>query len=175
MTLGTGSDNQNRKPPAVPPTAGLSPADARRFELYRIYRGQVEHEDNLLGSRTSVFVISQSFLFSAYATIANSTLANRAFAGAPLDPRHVLLVLIPSVAIFTSALFIPAIYSGVVSLQQLRRQYRRANDHPADECCDDLPPIQSTRRLRVGGTVASALLPPLFLCVWAYLLLARLF
>jgi hypothetical protein len=173
MTIGSGDPGEVRKPTAVPSTPGVPADDARRFDLYRIYRGQVEHEDNLLGSRTSVFVTSQSFLFSAYAIIANTAQA-RAF-DMPIDPKHVLLILIPSVAITTSVLFIPAIISGVVSLQRLRRQYRQATGHPANACCHDLPPIQSTRGTRVAGTVASALLPPLFLGVWAYLLLARLF
>ena len=173
MTIGTGLAGQVRKPPEVPATLPNSSLDARRVELYRIYRGQVEHEDNLLGSRTSVFVTSQSFLFSAYAIIANNA-PPRAFA-TPLEPKRVLLVMIPTVAIVTSLLFIPAILSGVVALQRLRRQYRQATGHPANECCDDLPPIQSTRGNRVGGTLASALLPPLFLCVWTYLLLAKLF
>ena len=174
MTLATGMPGEVRKPTDVPATTAAPPsADARRLDLYRVYRGQVEHEDNLLGSRTSVFVTSQSFLFSAYAIIANNA-PPRAF-DVPIDPKHVLLILIPTVAITTSLLFIPAIVSGVVSLQRLRRQYRDATGHPANECCHDLPPIQSTRGSRVGGTMASALLPPLFLAVWSYLLLARLF
>ena len=173
MAIGTGSDPNVTKPLGVPTTAGLAESDARRFDLYRIYRGQVEHEDNLLGSRTSVFVTSQSFLFSAYAIIANNA-PKRAFLE-PIDPKHVLLILIPSVAITTSLLFIPAIVSGMVALQRIRRQYQETTGHPANQCCDDLPPIQSTRGSRVGGTIASALLPPLFLGVWTYLLLARLF
>ncbi len=120
MTLGTGTPGEVRKPMAVDESSARSDPDARRMDLYRIYRGQVEHEDNLLGSRTSVFVTSQSFLFSAYAIIANNA-PPRAF-DAPIDPKHVLLILIPSVAITTSALFIPAILSGVVALRRLRRQ-----------------------------------------------------
>ena len=173
MAIGSGPDQNVTKPTPVSPTPGLAEADARRLEVYRIYRGQVEHEDNLLGSRTSVFVTSQSFLFSAYAIIANNA-QPRAF-DVPIDPKHVLLILIPSVAITTSVLFIPAILSGVIALQQLRRQYHDATGHPANQCCDDLPPIQSTRGNRVGGTLASAVLPPLFMAVWLYLLLARLF
>ncbi len=173
MAIGTGSDGSVTKPTGVPATPGLPPDDARRFDLYRIYRGQVEHEDNLLGSRTSVFVTSQSFLFSAYAIIANN--APKLAFGEPIDPKHVLLILIPSVAIATSTLFIPAILSGVFALQTLRRQYRQNTGHPADACCDDLPPIQSTRRNRVAGTLASAVLPPMFIGVWLYLLVARLF
>ena len=173
MAIGTGTDVSVTKPPGVPAKAGLAEPDARRFDLYRIYRGQVEHEDNLLGSRTSVFVTSQSFLFSAYAIIANNA-PPRAFLQ-PIDPKHVLLILIPSVAITTSLLFIPSIVSGMVALQRIRRQYRDTTGHPANECCDDLPPIQSTRGSRIGGTLPSAVLPPLFLGVWAYLLLARLF
>ena len=160
-------------PPDPPAAGGLSATDARRFEVYRVFRAQIEHQDNLLGSRTSVFVTSQSFLFSAYAIIANNA-APRAFLQ-PVDPKRVLLVLIPLVAITTSALFIPAIASGVLAMRRLRRQYRQLTGHPPDECCDLLPPIQSERRNRIGGSLPSALLPPLFMSVWTYLLLAKLF
>ncbi len=172
MTIGSGMETGVRKPPAVE-SAQSTGGDGRRLDLYRIYRGQVEHEDNLLGSRTSVFVTSQSFLFSAYAIIANNAVP-LAF-DVPIDPKHVLLVLIPSVAITTSALFIPAIVSGVVTMRRLRRQYRAVSGSPPDACCDDLPPIQSTRNTRLAGTLPSALLPPLFMAVWAYLLVKRLF
>jgi hypothetical protein len=171
MPIGEDALKPTEATPSPSPSQPPLP-DARRFELYHVYRGQVEHEDNLLGNRTNVFVTSQSFLFSAYAIIAKD--APSGVFHDPVDPRHLLLILIPTMAIATSALFIPAIISGVLCLQKLRRQYREHTAHPADACCHGLPPIQSTRTTRIGGTLASALLPPLFLAVWAYLLLARL-
>ena len=35
-----------------------------QLEYYRIIRGQLEHEDDLISGRLSWFVASQSFLFS---------------------------------------------------------------------------------------------------------------
>jgi hypothetical protein len=174
MKLETGSPGEIREPTEVQALSGLSGGDDdRRLDVYRIYRDQVEHEDNLVGSRISVFVTSQSFLFSAYAIIANN--AQKLAFDQPIDPKHVLLILIPSVAITTSLLFIPAIIGGVIALRSLRRQYRQATGHPADQCWADLPPLQGTRATRIAGTLASALLPPLFMAVWSYLLLKRLF
>jgi hypothetical protein len=174
MTIGTGSETQIRKPAEVPASAPTaSDGSVSSIELYRVYRGQVEHEDNLLGSRINVFVTSQSFLFSAYAIIAN-TATPRIF-GAPLDPKHVLLILIPIVAITTAILYMPAIAGSVLALRRIRDRYRRITHFPPDDCCHELPPLQGARDTRVAGTLASALLPPLFMGVWGYLFFERLF
>jgi hypothetical protein len=172
MTPGT--ETQITKPPEVPSTPPRKASDLTNYlDVYRVYRGQVEHEDNLLGSRINVFVTSQSFLFSAYAIIAN-TASPLAF-GAPVDPKHVLLFMIPIVAILTAILYMPAIAGSVVALSRIRQQYRRITGFPPNDCCHDLPPLQGSRDTRVAGTLASALLPPLFMAVWAYLFLKRLF
>ena len=38
-------------------------------DFYKLIRGQIEHEDNLIGTRLNWFMASQSFLFSAYAIV----------------------------------------------------------------------------------------------------------
>src|SRR5277367_5635067 len=92
--------------------------DAQFLDLYRILRSQIEHEDNLVGSRISWFVTSQSFLFSAYAIIAGGIQPNTSKTS--LDAKHVLLVVIPSLAIVTSILILIAIWSGIAAMKDLR-------------------------------------------------------
>jgi hypothetical protein len=169
-----GTDSQITKPTEVLSDPPRSRSDFTNYlDIYRVYRGQVEHEDNLLGSRINVFVTSQSFLFSAYAIIANT--ASPLVFGAPIDPKHVLLFMIPIVAIVTAVLYMPAIAGSVVALSRIRERYRRITGFPPDDCCHDLPSLQGARDTRVAGTLASALLPPLFMAVWMYLFFKRLF
>ena len=148
----------------------LPDRDARFLDYYRIYRGQVEHEDNLVGSRISWFVTSQSFLFSAFAIIAGGIQTTTA-QGA-LESKHVLLVLIPSLAIATSILILLAILSGVAAMHKLRQEYAAVRRQTDDSL---LPPLQGSQSTRATGIAAPLLLPMLFMAVWVFLLMRRLF
>jgi hypothetical protein len=151
-----------QKPPST------ETADPAFFDRYRIIRGQIEHEDNLIGSRISWFVTSQSFLFSAYAIIATSIQPNSVTGGH--DPKHTLLTIIPTVAISTSVLILLAIASGFQAMRNLRRGYENAEQASAP-----LPPIHGSGSTRLLGMAAPLLLPPLFMAVWVFLLVKRLF
>ncbi len=145
-------------------------SDPNYLDYYRILRGQIEHEDNLVGSRISWFVTSQSFLFSAYAIMASSSPANasRTF----IDSKHTLLLIIPMVAITISILILFSIISGLKAMNGLRHYYTKYVSHIADPY---LPPIQTSRTTRIIGMAAPVLLPPLFMTVWIFLLVRRLF
>jgi len=162
-------DSLPQKTPSTDPTEPTE-TDPRFLDYYRILRGQIEHEDNLVGSRLSWFVTSQSFLFSAYAIIATG------FQGiatqSTLDAKHVLLVIIPSVAIGTSVLILLAIISGIRAMSALRKRYVQLTAQWDDAL---LPPIQGDQLNRMIGMAAPALLPPLFMAVWFFLLMRRLF
>jgi hypothetical protein len=160
-----------KKPPS---TETVSPdpnsSDSKTLDIYRILRGQIEHEDNLVGSRISWFVTSQSFLFSAYAIIAGGIQPNASKTG--LDAKHVLLVVVPSMAIVTSILIMISIVSGFEAMRLIRHRYNQllsSTDH------EQLPALQGSRRTRLAGMAAPVLLPPLFMAVWIFLLIRRLF
>jgi hypothetical protein len=154
-----------------PPTAAeRSEKDPNFLDYYRILRGQIEHEDNLVGSRISWFVTSQSFLFSAYAIIATGIQPTASQTA--LDAKHVLLVVIPGLAIAASVLILMSIFSGFTAMKALRKRYTRVAPQDADLL---LPPIQGDRLNRLAGMAAPALLPPLFMAVWIFLLVRRLF
>lgn len=172
-------------PPAAPPhtdPTGSACATPDPIDFYRVVRGQLEHEDNLVTNRTSWFLTSQSFLFSAYAIIANgyvstpraaapiNALAGGAGGGA--DPRRILLVIIPGVSVIVCVLTLVSILSGVAALHTLRRFY---DDSPHRCAPATLPPVQGYRATRLAGVAAPLLLPVLFLAVWVFLLVRRLF
>jgi hypothetical protein len=154
-----------------PPSTESPVTDPNFLDYYRIIRGQIEHEDNLVGSRISWFVTSQSFLFSAYAIIATGfqVVTDKSI----LDAKHVLLVVIPSIAITTSILILLAIFSGIQAMSALRSQYGKLRGVFND--ATPLPPIHGDRSTRVTGMAAPVLLPPLFMAVWIFLLVRRLF
>jgi hypothetical protein len=161
--------------------AAPRPPEREALEFYHVLRGQLEHEDNLITNRTSWFLSSQSFLFSAYAIIANGyvstpratpPIVNLASAANSTDPRRLLLVIIPGVSVIVCLLTLVSILSGVAALHTLRRFY---DNSPL--CCQTsaLPPVQGYRSTRVAGVAAPVMLPLLFVGVWVFLLLRRLF
>ncbi len=145
-------------------------SDNQALDCYRILRGQIEHEDNLVGSRISWFVTSQSFLFSAYAIIAGGIQPNAAKAS--LEAKHVLLVVVPSMAIVTSVLILISIVSGYEAMRLIRVKYMDLLSHAQRQ---QLPALQGNRRTRLAGMASPVLLPPLFMGVWIFLLVRRLF
>jgi hypothetical protein len=160
--------------PLLKPTPSDDPAksagsNSEALDCYRIIRGQIEHEDNLVGSRISWFVTSQSFLFSAYAIMASSFPANATEAFK--DSKRTLLLIIPMIAISTSILILLAIFSGLGAMARLRQIYLKY----APKSFELLPPIHGDRATRITGMAAPVLLPPLFMAVWIFLLLRRLF
>jgi hypothetical protein len=139
------------------------------IEYYRIVRGQLEHEDDLVSNRLSWFIASQSFLFTAYAVIAIN-IAN--LTPAPeQNPRRVLLIVIPAVAAMTCLLTLIGIISGVMALHRLRKLYDHSPIRPAH---DPLPPVQGYRAIRWMGLAAPLLLPVIFMGVWLFLFIRRI-
>jgi hypothetical protein len=165
LTAIHGSVDMSNSPNTQPST---EPVDAVYLDQYRIIRGQIEHEDNLIGSRISWFVTSQSFLFSAYAIIASNIQPAGITGGT--DPKHKLLTIIPTIAIATSVLILLAIASGFRAMHTLRRQFEKLA--PA---ALPLPPVHGSGSTRLMGMAAPILLPPLFMAVWIFLLVKRLF
>jgi hypothetical protein len=114
-------------------------------------------------------VTSQSFLFSAYAILSSGLPTNPT--PAYLSGKHTMLMIVPVVGITNALLILLAILSGVVAMANLRSLYwKHANETPAP-----LPPIQGSPWTRIMGQAAPVLLPVLFMAVWAFLLLRRLF
>jgi hypothetical protein len=138
-----------------------SPADA-----YRLFRGRIEHEDNLIMQRLSWLVASQSFLFTAYAITTNGLSSLEAkTAGGFLEQSALLFRLIPTVAICVALLIYISILAALRAIRQMRRLYQARSVPP------DLPPIQTAATTRLLGLSAPLLLPLLFVSVWLVLLL----
>lgn len=125
---------------------------------YAHARGQIEHEDNLVTQRLNWFLTSQSFLFTAYAITFNGPPAQTV---RNLAVRRALLCVIPVVAIVAGVLILVAIIGGALAMREIRRSYSLSRP---------LPSLQGQPRTRIMGMLAPMLIPPLFVVVWAILL-----
>jgi len=135
-------------------------------ELYRLFRGRIEHEDNLVVQRLAWLVASQSFLFTAYAITTNAlTTLDPKAAGSFLDHAVLVFRLIPTVAICIALLIYISILAALRAIRQIRRLYL------SKPVSADLPPIQTSATTRLLGLSAPLLLPVLFVSVWLVLLI----
>ena len=134
------------------------------IDYYRIFRGQIEHEDNLNSQRLSWFVASQSFLFTAYAIV----VTNLRSGGLPWveGQERLLTQLIPVMALITCLLIYVTILAGAIAIANLRRFY---HVHQLPQI-DKLPPVQGYRLTQLFGQAGPLLLPPAFVIIWLILL-----
>jgi hypothetical protein len=134
---------------------------------YQIIRGQIEHEDNLIGQRLSWFVAAQSFYFTAYAIVMSNLKPQDHGPWVSSQMRLILLVL-PVIAMVTSLLIYAAIIAGLIAMGRLRDLY---DDYANHEHAVGLPPVQGYRRTQVLGQAAPMFLPGVFVVVWLALLI----
>jgi hypothetical protein len=141
------------------------PATISAEQYYGIIRGQIEHEDNLVGQRLSWFVGAQAFLFTAYAiTVGN---AGRSPEPWVYDRTKLLLFLIPVTSILTCVLIYMTVIAGLIAIAHLRRLYKTFADHSETT---GLPPVQGFRRTQLLGQAAPLFVPVVFFVVWLILL-----
>jgi hypothetical protein len=137
------------------------------LEYYNLVRERIEHEDSLIVQRLTWLVGSQSFLFTAYAIVANGLMtqatqpASLHFAG----QLQLLFQLIPVVAILTSVFIYVSILAAVATMHRLRNGYR-SRFGPEE---DALPPIMTATPARWFGLFAPLLLPLVFTTIWLIL------
>src|SRR5262245_52171173 len=97
-----------------------SKQSAPRFtseQFYGLLRSQIEHEDNLLGTRVNWFVAAQSFLFTAYAIVVSNLTGNKT----PWvnSQQRLLFTLIPLVAIYVCVLIEFGAVAAIFAMRRL--------------------------------------------------------
>jgi len=80
--------------------------------------GEIKHEDNLIGQRTTWLVMSQSFLFGAFAVL----LAEIDRAGTAPRLARLLLIVVPLVGVLLPALVLLAVSAAVFAIWQWRAE-----------------------------------------------------
>jgi hypothetical protein len=137
-------------------------------EYYDQIRRQIEHEDNLITQRLAWLMASQSFLFSAYATVVTGIKTGQA--ATPLE-RVILdfYHFLPWAGIISTGLIYASICGGVLSICQLRKLW---DSQQVEALSLNRPPVHSSRFVFVLGQCAPRLLPVALLGMWLYLLLS---
>src|SRR5579862_6154194 len=95
------------------PTETINP-----LERYQLFRGRIEHEDNLVMQRLSWLMASQSFLFTAYA-IASNALGNSIANSRTLfiSRLSALEDVVPIVALLNSLLILVSILAALKAIK----------------------------------------------------------
>ncbi|HMQ17124.1 MAG TPA: hypothetical protein PKC49_14230 [Phycisphaerae bacterium] len=138
--------------------------------IYDAYRRQIEHEDNLIGQRSSWLLMGQSFLVVGYCILHQL---------APPDPAQqpvtgLLTGLIAWLGLATSAAILVAVAAGSRAMAGLRRElHQRRHEWPElDARLRVLPPVQPVGGVLVLGRAPVVLLPLLMCAFWLTMILA---
>jgi hypothetical protein len=165
-TLGGNAINGAGAPIASP---GASVA-AEALLRYQTIRGNVEHEDQLMGTRVGWLIASEAFLFVAYANVGRPDTEGKAE-----NLRSVLPVLGVAIAL----LVFGAMVAAVRAIRELDRQAReldrkeRELDHQARDLFPiGLPPVVGKPGTHRLGLYTTLTLPVVLIVAWACTLLA---
>jgi hypothetical protein len=155
--------------------------DSKR-ELYKVLRGQIEHEDNLVNQRVTWLLLIQGFLFASFYNILISSLDKPDF----FSLKLIILILISAFGIFISWVSLRSIRGAFKALKHIREFwfYQDNNEGSADE--DNLklenfpdkkfPDITyrgKTERLSAG--VASRGIPSTLMTIWSIIIFGLCF
>jgi hypothetical protein len=148
--------------------AAKPPEEVTPVDWHRLFRSQLEHEDDQIAQRIAWLVTSQAFMFTAYAITTNG-LGNpppsSSGAGIFVEQLMLLFKLLPIVAIFTALLIFTSILAALKAMRELRRAYQAKAAFP-----EGLH-FQTSISTRLLGLAAPTFLPPLFVVVWSALLI----
>jgi hypothetical protein len=132
-------------------------------EYYGLIRTQIEHEDTLVNQQ----IISQAFIFSAYATLLN---APKEVKTPLLEASQLLLVwVLPVAALCVGLLTFASIRSSVQTISYLGTLYEEYSQSKAaaDPSSKLYPDIQGPRHLRKWAQFSPIAIPVLFTVTWS--------
>ncbi len=139
------------------------PSPPSDFDGYKLIRDEIAHEDNLMSSRVSWFMTSQSFLLTALA------IAQGGLHQIPTSRINYFFPLLPIIAIVSDVLILAGVLAGAVVVHRWR--------HMLDESSpryDAFPRVRRDHAIIRLGWIAPVGLPVIFLAAWLYLLWAGL-
>jgi hypothetical protein len=147
--------------------------EVSRAEYYRLIRSQIEHEDNLVNQRVIWQIISQAFIFGAYATVL----------GVPKEPKNpffegqqqLLVWLLPVIGLSASLLTSAGIRSSVKTISHLAKLYAQYSESKVRDVSTKLyPDIEGPQHVRKLAQLAPTWIPVVFSFAWCVILLRLL-
>lgn len=143
----------------------IDPKTQSHLEVYRVLRGEIEHEDQLINHRLSWLVSSQAFMLTAFAITLNAPVlfVNPVYARL----NGILYTLLPWTGMVSALLLYPSILGAIIALRRLRR-------HAEGRIPDCLPPIHGSFLTVALGHCGPLLIPWVFIITWLIMLSPRL-
>ena len=134
-------------------------------DVYRLYREQIDHEDDLINQRLSLLVASQSFLFSAYAIVLNGAPSVQ---GSMFAFQHrVIFWSIPFIGTTLCWFISRSVRAAMLSMCHIRDRWNAyCQIGLIPEYAPEMQGEDSTRKL---GQMAPRLLPYIFIGIWVIL------
>lgn len=125
-------------------------------DLYELTREHITHEDDLVNSRLTWFLVVQSLLFAAYGVVLNITQG---------DGLNTLQTAIPWVGIAASILVFSSVLGARLAILHMKKYWE---GHDPNEI-KYFPSIVCKPCPRWLGNIEAFLLPIVFVSVWIYI------
>lgn len=131
--------------------------------VYRAYREQIEHEDDLIGLRIGWFIAAEALLFATYGVVLAVQQAGAIRGTVPID--HRVFTMVPILGMTMAVLVGAGVAAAMhhIALLWLRYETRFAR------VPDGYPPLRGTNTIVNLGHVPAATLPGLMLVSWGFL------
>ncbi|MGD0880251.1 MAG: hypothetical protein ABSB09_01595 [Acidimicrobiales bacterium] len=131
--------------------------------LYTVYRGQIEHEDNLIGHRIDWLLAAEAFLFVGY-EVALGFRGITTYTGLA-GSAHVTIYVLPVLGMALAILAQAGILAATGRLNQLRKQFK-VNVGKLEK----YPHITSQKAHRNYGQLQALCVAPLVFLAWMVIL-----
>ena len=148
-------------PEVLDPPKPMSTAD-----FYQMIHEQISNEDSSMNERVNWLIFSQSFFFSGFATLLSSP--PKPENGIYAELHDLLLWMIPGISLITTLLIYTGILTSLIYMADLRKLFQ---SYPQDNTTEHFPPIQGTTITRRLAHMPAIVVPLLFICIWAVLLI----
>jgi hypothetical protein len=128
-------------------------------ETYTIMRGEIKHEDDLIGQRVNWFTASQAFLLVSFA------IAQQEKTAMPTAANNYFFPLVPLVALASCVVILFGVIAGLAALRQWRAKLcALISRNP------EMPRLVNDGWIVAMAWTAPLVLPVVFIIAWTYLL-----
>jgi hypothetical protein len=134
-------------------------------DLYKVTRGQIEHQNDSLNQRVIWLTIAQSFFFSGFAIL----ITGNPNAEPMKQVQHFMLYLFPIASIFIVAVSYIDILCALQYLSRLRNHYN--SNHQKED--SKYPPVGGWDNLITLQYASAKIIPILFLLIWGFILMKK--
>jgi hypothetical protein len=137
-------------------------------DYYKLFRDQIEHEDDLINNRTNWLLAAQGLLFAAFGVLIKTS------EGCSPVPSKVKLLMnvIPAVGIFVTIFTFLSVLGAVISMHDIKKDWKkRGIDANLDA---NLPLLQCEGTPRLLGFIAPFSIPVIFIVAWLVILIEPL-